>query len=482
MGLNDVIPRPAQVRVTGGRMIAPTEPAVTLRGDLGAEEYCLTVEKEGVRIEAGGDGGVFYARQTLRQLAEADGSLRCCEIRDAPRFAYRGFHLDSARHMQTVDELKRYIDAAALLKLNVFHWHLTDDQGWRFACDAYPRLTEIGSRRKSSDFGKVHTGEPYGGYYTKDELRDVAAYCAERNICVVPEFDVPGHSTAAIAAYPHLSCSGAPIEVETRQGVFPNLLCAGKQTTYDFVFAVLDELCDVFPGPYIHIGGDEAPKGAWNRCPDCRKEREALGLTDSEQLQGAFTNRVVAYLREKGRTAIVWNEALKSGMLDRGAVVQNWMDRDKLCPAWAHDGGKVIVSEYFHYYLDYPYAMTPLNKTLTYDPLKGLDARGAQNVLGVEAPLWTENIDNFAALCAMGFPRLAAAAETAWARTPRRPKDFQGALRALVPLLRETGVEPAPEKAWNPSPLVRPGKTLRHFLRTVDRDTVKNFLFHTNEK
>ena len=442
-----------------------------------AEGYSLQVEPDGAVVRYSTPQGLFYAQQTLLQLQDRNGSCPCVSIEDAPRFAYRAFMLDSARHMQTIDEIKRYIDTAATCKLNVFHWHLSDDQGYRIESERFPLLNEIGSFREGRGFGSTDTSR-YGGYYTKAEIRDVVAYCAARFIRVIPELDMPGHTKAILASYPHLSCCETPIEVETQAGIFRDILCAGKDETVAFCCDLLDEVCELFPDPWVHIGGDEAPKNRWRNC-DCCKSRMAKAHLDSfEALQGDFMNRIAAHLRKKGKRALAWNESLKSGCLDNDIIVANWMDRDKLCPARADKGGLLIAEDFFHYYLDYPYAMTPLKKVYTFDPLEGLSERGRLGVIGVEAPLWTEFIEDFDRLCRMAFPRLLAVAERGW--TAESNCDYAAFCKraeALRPFLQQRGVVMDPQRAWDPKGLPRLHKLLRHYKKTLTKEVVLSFLF-----
>ncbi|MEI6579033.1 MAG: beta-N-acetylhexosaminidase [Eubacteriales bacterium] len=442
------------------------------------EGYELSISEWGIKILAGGEPGAFYAKQTLKQLAATgEGTLPCATIRDEPAYAYRGFMLDSVRHMTALDDIKKMIDAAALLKFNVFHWHLTDDQGWRIEIESHPRLNEIGSTRASSDFGKVHTNKEYGGDYTKRELKEIVDYCAKRFIDVIPEIDMPGHMIAAIASYPGVSCTGEQIPVETRQGVFPDILCAGKDETFELVFDVLSEILDIFPSKYIHIGGDEAPKKRWAECPDCQRRISELGLNDEEELQGWFVNRIADYLRQNGRKTIAWNESLKSGLLNDDILVQMWMDKKKLSVDYANNGGKLIISPYFYYYTDYPYGMTPLNKTYKFNPLlKGINEDDFNNVVGVEVPIWTEHVRDFKHMSYMIYPRFAAVAETGWTKPEiKDAKDFTARMERFVPQLEAIGITPADPPEWNPNPLQRVIQTVKFFSGNLTKDMIKGY-------
>ncbi len=457
----DIIPLPNKITYLGGETAVKKADAVSVISDLlGEEEYILTVDDGGVKIEGGSQRAVFYAKQTLRQM---DTVSPCVKIEDKPAFPYRGFMLDTVRHIFTVEEIKKMVDAAASVKMNVMHWHLTDDQGFRFFSKRRPEATEKGSVRKSSDFGRLREQGAYGGYFTPEQMKEVVDYCAERYITVIPEFDLPGHCSALIHSYPELLCTGEQVEVKTSQGIYKDILCAGKDTTFEAVFDILSDMLEIFPSEYIHIGGDEAPKSRWKECPHCQKRMRENGLKNEEELQGWFTNRIVDFLKANGRKAIVWNESLKSGIVDGSVVAQMWMDRKKLSVDYANDGGIMINSDFYHYYCDYPYSMTPLIKTYNYNPIpKGINNK--ETVAGVEAPIWTEYINDFGNLCRMAFPRFTAVAETGW--TERKNKDaadFQRRFRIYTDLLGEIGITPAAPEEWNPSALDRLTKTVYFF-------------------
>ena len=473
-----ILPQPNQLRFTGGVYRPVTaEPKAEQDASLPPEGYAVFIAENGITIRYSTPQGLFYAKQTLSQLQNADGSYPCAAIEDAPRFAYRAFMLDSARHMQTVDEIKRYIDAASRFKMNVFHWHLSDDQGFRMESERFPRLNEVGSFRRAHGFGSLDHSR-YGGYYTKAEIRDIVAFCAERFIRVIPEIDLPGHTKAILASYPALSCRGVPVAVETQAGVFRDILCAGKDETFRFCCDLLDEVCALFPDEWVHIGGDEAPKHRWQAC-DCCKGRMAKAHLDSfEALQGDFMNRIAAHLRQKGKRAVAWNESLKSGCLDSDIIVADWMDRDKLCPARANDGGSIVAEDFFHYYLDYPYAMTPLKKVYTFNPLpEGLTEAGKQNIIGVETPLWTEFIEDFTKLSEMAFPRLLAVAERGWTQESACCyDDFLRRAEETRPLLRQLGITMDPQPDWDPKAPDRLRKLLRHYKKTLTKEMLFSFV------
>ncbi len=474
--LHHIIPQPNDLRFTGG--VCPAQRPLVIRdAAVPPEGYTLTVSKEGISIRCSTEKGRFYAAQTLRQLRNSDGTLPCCVISDAPRFAYRALMLDSARHMQTVDEIERLIDAAALYKFNVFHWHLSDDQGYRIESERFPRLNEIASYRTMHGFGSLDRTR-YGGFYTKNEIRAVVAYCEQRHITVIPEIDLPGHTKAILAAFPALSCRGERVQPETRAGVFREIMCAGSDETFRFCCALLDEVCELFPGPYFHIGGDEAPKHRWQQCDKCKERMASAHLDSFEALQGDFINRLATHLRQNGKRAITWNESLQGGNLAPDVITADWMDRESLCVRRANNGGDVIMEDFFHYYLDYPYAMTPLKKTYAFDPLpEGLTETGKQHILGVETPLWTEFVEDFPHLCSMMFPRMMAVAERGWTRDALCDHaDFSRRAEAHRALLDAMGISMLPQAQWDPQPLLRLQKLAQHYKKTFNKETILSFL------
>lgn len=486
MAVVNIVPVPLRTVIkTGSFMLSEGSimPYVTKKIDkniLGEESYILEIREEGITVTSSSQCGLFRGWQSIKQLVNTatDGKIPCMKIEDRPRFSHRGFMIDSARYMQSLDELKAMIDAAALFKFNVFHWHLSDDQGFRMEIEGYPKLMEIGSVRESSNFGNKNVNEPYGGYYTKEEMREIVKYCASRYIEVIPEFDMPGHVTSVLASYPELSCTGEQIDLRTTAGVFPEILCAGKEEVYDFLCNVLDEMMEVFPSPYIHIGGDEAPKTMWKKCPHCQEKMIDEGFVDEEQLQGYFTNRINEHLRKNDRRAICWNESLKSGMLDEDIVAQMWMDREGLSVDWANSGGQIIVSDFFHYYCDYPYAMTSLNKTYSYEPVvKGILPEAEINVMGVSTCIWTEHVDNIERMAYMTYPRFAAVAESGWSYAALKDRhDFLKRMRRLLPMLDELGISAARPSEWNPLPAKKIKDMFKFFTASVNKEGIKSFL------
>ena len=340
-------------------------------------------------------------------------------------FAHRGFMLDSVRHMQSIEEIKKLIDAISLLGFNKFHWHLTDDQGWRFESEKFPELNSVAAVRPCSDFGKTRVEEAYGRVYTKNEMKEIVAYCAEKGIDVIPEIDIPGHTSALLSAMPSLSCMGKEVKIKTHQGIFKDVLCIAKEETFEVITQIIDEFIDVFPGEYIHIGGDETPADRWKECPECQKYMKEHGITDYAEYQTCFTNRIIDYLEKKNRHAIVWNEATMGGNLDKRAIVQYWKESPKSTVKFLNEGGKAFLSPFSYCYLDYDYNITPLNRVYSLKAdLPGLTEAGKKNIIGIEAPVWTEYIDNPETLEQLLFPRLIAVSKVALGENNKPYKEF----------------------------------------------------------
>ena len=425
-----------------------------------AEGYGLDVTRRLVTVRASSQRGVLYAIQTMKQLlpvaiygegpaAETVAwTMPCVRIEDAPRFAYRGQHLDVSRHFFTADEVKRVIDIMALHKLNTLHWHLTDDQGWRLAIDKYPRLTEIGTVRAQTVVGHARTskeydGKPYGKgmFYTADDVREVLRYAADRYIDVIPEIEMPGHALAALAAYPGLGCRGEGYAVSPTWGVFDDVFCAGNDRVFEFMEGVLDEVIALFPSEYIHIGGDECPKTRWKECPVCQKRIAEEGLEDEHELQSYFMKRIERFVNSRGRRIIGWEEILEGGVSPT-ATVMSWKSPQAGIEA-AKRGNKVIMVpskfSYFDYYQSQdterePFAIggyVPVSKVYGYDPYDQLDAGERKAILGVQANLWTEYISSMPHVEYMVLPRMAAMAENGWSYDRKDYDDFVRRMQSL---------------------------------------------------
>ena len=412
-----------------------------------AEAYRLTVTPDGIRIRARDAAGAFWAVQTLRQMLPPDvergaapAPLRvpAATITDAPRFAWRGALVDVGRHYLPPAFIKRFVDLLALHKMNVLHWHLTEDQGWRLEIQKYPRLTSIGAWRTERD------GTRYGGFYTRAQVRDIVEYARERQVTVVPEIEMPGHASAAVVAYPELSCTGETKTVPATWGVFEDVLCPGKEETFRFLEGVLDEVMALFPSKVIHIGGDEVPKAHWKVCPLCRKRIEAEGLKDENELQSYFIRRIGNYVRARGREITGWDEILEGG-LPPGTTVQVWRDIEHARTS-VRLGARVVASPTSHTYINTSPAGLPLARVLQFDPVPaGLSPDEAARIVGGEATLWSEGIDE-ANFDAMAFPRLAAFAETLWTGQPRALPEFKARFDGgHAARLRALGVNYGPE-------------------------------------
>lgn len=483
-----LLPTPKKLEIKSGYYIFEDEktlPPISQKithSFLTAEGYRITIDENGILIEGGSEKGIFYAEATLKQLLfNYRGKLPYLYISDEPEFSYRGFMIDSSRHFFTVDEIKKIVDACALFKLNKFHFHLTDDQGFRFEMEKYPLLTEIGSKRSASEFSKdENIQEEYAHFYTKAELKEIVAYCKERFIEVIPEFDIPGHTTSLLAAYPELSCRGEKIEPKTKGGVFSDILCVGNPETMDVVKAVIDEMCEIFDSKYFHIGGDEAPKERWIECPKCRAKKDELQLKTFQELQGHFMNEVASYLKKKGKKAICWNDALKGGNLDSNNItISLWLERGDKSIEWANNGNPLIVESNMPLYVDYPHAVNTLEKIYRFNPkkLKGLTEVGANSILGIESPAWTELIKNFDELTKMCFPRWFAVAETGW--TGGNGKDytqFLSTAQFYCDILREMKINPASKEEWAGTPQKRFSQLLKFGKRTITPESVADFI------
>ena len=432
--------------------------------EFGEEGYRLEVQEERISVQASTAAGLYYGMQSLVQLFPVEiestvpipleaWKVPSIRIKDNPRFIWRGMHLDVCRHFFPVSFIKKMLDQMARYKLNTFHWHLTEDQGWRIEIKQYPRLTEIGAWRKETLVGRGlnephwFDGERYGGFYTQDEIREIVEYAADRFITVVPEIEMPGHSTAALAAYPELSCTGGPFEVATHWGIFKDVYCAGKETTFRFLEDVLTEVADLFPGRYVHIGGDECPKDRWCDCPQCQARIESESLKDEDELQSYFIKRIEGILEGMGKRLIGWDEILEGGLAP-GATVMSWRGMDGGIEA-ANEGHDVVMTPTSHCYFDYyqgkgsePLAIggyTPVKKVYSFEPIpKDIEINLQHHILGAQANVWTEFITTYRHVEYMVFPRLCALAEVVW--SPARVKDFRDFTGRLDAHLRRFAV------------------------------------------
>ena len=418
---------------------------------LGDEGYRLEVGKNKVELSANSPKGLFYGVQTILQLLPAQVmsptkvagialKIEACKIFDKPRFSYRGMHLDVGRHFMPVSFVKQYIDLLAMFKLNTFHWHLTEDQGWRIEIKKYPKLAQISSMRDETVVGHAgrdtvkYDGIPHGGYYTQDQIKDVVDYASKRFITIIPEIEMPGHSLAVLAAYPQLSCTGGPFKVATTFGVFNDIFCAGNDSTFVFLQDVLDEVMALFPSKYIHIGGDEAPKARWHDCPKCQALMKREGLKDEHELQSYFIKRIEKYVLSKGRKIIGWDEILEGGLAPE-ATVMSWrgIGGGVTAAKQKHD---VIMAANSNLYFDHyqadpetePLAIggfLPLKSVYGFEPVPAeLNKEEAKHIIGVQAQIWTEYMKTPNKVQYMLLPRLLALSEIAW--TPKEGKDWYG--------------------------------------------------------
>ena len=394
--------------------------------DQGEEGYVLDVTPDGIEIKAETEIGLFYGVQSLRQMLpvkqEGAFDLDCVHIEDEPKYGWRGFMLDEARHFFGMDTVKRVLNWMAALKLNIFHWHLTDYQGWRVEIKQYPLLTEIGSKRKGSQIknwlpvNKQFDMTPYGGFYTQEQIKEIVAYAAERHITVVPEFDLPGHFTSVLAAYPELGCTKEEMEVRTEWGIFDDVACVGSAHTRNFLKNVLNEFCELFPGPYFHLGGDEVKYTWWKECSDCQAEMEKQGFTDVSELHGYIMNVLSEHLIAKGKTPVVWNECLKPN-LSKDVVIMHWTPNPLEMKETLHgmkEGYKVIFQTHSESYYDMPHTLNPMKKAYMAKSLSTIDPEVEHQVLGTQGALWTEFVRDEKRLQFQTFPRETAKAEVAW--------------------------------------------------------------------
>ena len=458
-------PLGADTEAATGNLVLTTRGA---RAALGAEGYELTVTEDGVVIRAPGPAGLFYGVQSLLELLPPqvlaakpapgqDWTIPCVGIEDRPRFKWRGLLLDVSRHFFTKAEVKELLDLMALHKLNTLQLHLSDDQGWRIEIKKYPRLVQVGAWRKGIGFGldpKASTAYGadgrYGGYYTQGDMREIVAYAHSRQITIVPEIEMPGHASAALAAYPQFSCSGGPYTTEVDGGIYPGVYCPGKDETFEFLQNILAEVIELFPGQYVHIGGDEVPKGNWEKCAKCQARKAAEGLKNEKELQSYFVRRLERFINANGRSLIGWSEILEGG-LAQNAAVMDWIGGAVEAASAGHD---VVMSPTTHCYFDYyqstnratePRAIggfLPLDQVYALEPVPvKLGPQYQAHILGAQGNLWTEYIPSFKHAQYMLFPRLCALAEVTWsAKASRNYADFTRRLRTQFQRFDQLGV------------------------------------------
>jgi len=445
------------------------------------ESYGLSIEPQKISIQSFDPKGLFYGIQTLLQLIPNDNKqeidLPCLQISDRPTFGWRGMHLDVARHFFTVNEVKQYLDYLAFYKFNTFHWHLTDDQGWRIEIKKYPKLTQIGGWRSGTMVGhyrdQTFDEVKYGGFYTQDEIREVVQYARERHITIVPEIEMPGHAVAALAAYPEYSCTGGPFEVAKIWGVLDDVFCP-KPETFAFLEDILSEVMELFPSEYIHIGGDECPKTRWKACPHCQKLIQEKGLQDEHELQSYFIQTIEKFVNSKGRKIIGWDEILEGGLAPNAAVM-SWRGTEGGIAA-AQEKHYVVMSPGSHCYFDHyqgepknePIAIggyTPLHKVYEYQPIpKALNEEESRFILGAQANVWTEYMKTFDHMQYMIFPRITAMSEVLWGTA--QPAHYDAFENRVVAHMRD----------WEKKG-IRFSKAIYEVLSSVEIDTGK--LYYT---
>ncbi len=444
---------------------------------LGPEGYELGIAPREIRIRSIAGSGIFYGIQTLRQLlpdpvaeqARPAVVLPCLRVEDRPRFSWRGLNLDCGRHFMSKEFVKRYIDLLAQHKMNRLHWHLTEDQGWRIEIKKYPDFTRKGAWRHTED------GASYGGFYTQDDIREVVAYAQSRYVMVVPEVEMPGHSVAALASYPELSCTGGPFEVQNWWGIHPDVYCAGNERTFEILEDVLSEVIDLFPSPYIHIGGDECPKDRWRACPKCQARIKAEGLKNESELQSYFVKRIEKFLVSRDRRLIGWDEILEGGLAPR-ATVQSWRGFEGAVAA-ARSGHDTIVSPTKYTYFDYSLDRIDLRLAFEFEPIPdGLTPAERSHILGGECNMWSERAPEDQVDGKL-FPRMLALAERLW--SPEKNRDFDDFARRAgrqSDRLRVMGVKVGDEtRPLRVVPVFRPeDRKILISLRPVDKDLPKD--------
>ena len=460
-----------------GGILLTTKDANT---NLGAEGYELTVAPDSVEIRAPTQAGLFYGVQTSFQLfppeifssnvvTNVDWQMPCVQIEDWPRFKWRGLMLDVSRHFFSQSEVETVLDAMALHKLNVFHWHLTDDQGWRIEIKKYPKLTQVGAWRAGVGFGLDPNSTTaygpdgrYGGFYTPADIREVVKYAAVRHITIVPEIEMPGHATAALAAYPQFSCTGGPFTIPITGGVFNGIYNPANDETFEFLDDVLTEVFQLFPGKYVHIGGDEVPKDTWKNSPECQALMKREGLKNEEELQSWFTRRIEKFVSARGRTMIGWSEILQGG-LAQNAAVMDWIGGAKEAASAGHD---VVMTPtaycYFDFYQSSNHTTEPkaaawggpltLNKMYAFEPMPtNVPPPLQSHILGAQGNLWTEQVPNLKHAEYMTFPRASALAEVTWsAKDSRDWDDFTRRLQIHVQRLAQLGINYRRASVENP--------------------------------
>lgn len=467
-----MIPYPKKISISEGlyfegninKIEKKEDPSIPLEG------YSLNINKDNIQICASGEAGFFYAEKTLGQLKFLNEKLPIINIEDEPLYAYRGFMLDVSRHFFDKEYIKKIIKIIASFKMNKLHLHLTDDQGWRIEIEKYPLLTEIGSKREGTRGDKI----PHGGFFTKEDIKEILK-CAEENFVeIIPEIDFPGHFASAIASYPNLGCTSENIKVRECFGISPYIACGGRENSLTFMKDVLAEIAELFPSKYIHLGADEASKAHWLKCEDCQNKIKELNLTDEDALQNYLINELTEYLNGLGKKVICWNDGFLGGDITGDVVVEHWKEDKESKNVTVMElkkGRKCIAAPFFKYYLDYPYGMTSLKKTYEYLPQS--DFVGYENqIWGVECPLWTEYVPDCIKADYMAFPRTFAVAETAWSSKKADFSDFIKRLDALYPYIEKSGAKSAPITDTVPGFFKGKAEVIKFFLNAVNKESI----------
>ena len=445
LGIQQIRPSSVSIKNSTPNAIKGISLAIDSNRVVQKEGYSLAISATGIKLIGHDAAGVFYGTQTLLQLIHQQGNLPFVQIKDYPRFGYRGMHLDVGRRIFSVTFLKKYLDLLALYKFNTFHWHLTEDQGWRIEIKRYPKLQSVAAYRNETIIGHKKDsphrfdGKPYGGFYTQEEVKEIVAFAQKRHITVIPEIEMPGHARAALAAYPQLGCTGGPYQTATFWGVFDDVFCAGNDSTFTFLQNVLDEILPLFPSKYIHIGGDECPKVRWKSCPKCQKRMQENHLKDEHELQSYFIQKMEKYLNAKGKNLIGWDEILEGGLSPKSTVMSWQGEAGGIAAAQQHHD--VVMCPESHYYLDYYQSLqasepiatagfTPLEKVYRYEPIPAiLNPTEQTYIKGIQGNAWSEYLVSEAQAEYMLFPRALAIAETAW--SPKTQKDYDDFLQRL---------------------------------------------------
>lgn len=416
------------------------------------EAYQLVVSENDIQIEASAESGVINALTTLFELCDAEGKALICEIADQPIYQHRGLSLDCARHFWSIDTIKNIIEQISLAKMNVLHWHLTDDQGWRIESKKFPLLQKV-SRE----------------YYTQDEIRDIVHFAKIRNVEIIPEIDLPGHVTGILAAYPKLSCSEREVSLAVGGGIFKTILCAGKNQTFDFLEELLEEICSLFSSERIHIGGDEAPKTEWKICPHCRKIMEQEQLSNLNDVQGYFSARITQILKKYGKKAICWNDSLLAKNFPADTCIQYWsVQYAAQMQNFVRQGGSYIYSDMFELYLDYPYSMTPMKKIYQLSPhISNLSCGKENGMLGMEACIWSEHIKSAKWLLELIFPRIFALAEICWSGKGDY-EEFKKRIAGKTTVLEQQNIAHTDFDWWDPQGDARREEAIRYFTSIGD--------------